>query len=226
MQDASFRIRGSEAGGELSNWDCSHLAKEEEACPSELFLGTLPLESKPDSFLNMSHPPPSLRSLTLHSLELKWHICKKMSATTCWTKLQQDDGKQQTTTTTTTTYQQQHHHHNNNNDDNNDNDNNTTSQESSLQSLDQSKGSQESGLNSFDLDNENPESSFGSDLDRLSLDSFAPDGETGFSSSDHQCEASSLTTLGKTMTIGFSLGSLTQENQEGDDSLEPLGIQA
>ena len=104
---------------------------------------------------------------------------------------------------------------NNNDDDNNDNDNNTNSQESSLQSLDHSKASQESGLNSFDLDNDNPESSFGSDLERLSLDSFATIGETGFSSSDHLGEASSLTNLGKTMTIGFSLGSLTQNNQEG-----------
>ena len=70
-------------------------------------------------------------------------------------------------------------------------------------------------MNSFDLDNENPESSFGSDLDRLSLESVATTGETGFSSSDHHGEASSLTTLGETMTIGFSLGSLTQNNQEG-----------
>ena len=69
-------------------------------------------------------------------------------------------------------------------------------------------------MTSFDLDNDNPESSFGSDLDRLSLDSFAQDGETGFSSSDHHCEAPSLT-IGKTMTIGFSLGSLNQRNQEG-----------
>ena len=105
---------------------------------------------------------------------------------------------------------------NNNNDNNNDNDNNTNSQESSLRSLDHSKESRESGLNSFDLDNENPESSFGSDLDRLSFESFAPTGETGFSSSDHQGEASSLTTLGaQMMTIGFSLGSLTQSNQKG-----------
>ena len=103
---------------------------------------------------------------------------------------------------------------NNNSDNNNDNDNNTNSPESSLQSLDQSKESRESGLNNFDLDNENPESSFGSDLDRLSLDSFAQDGETGFSSSDHRCEAPSLT-IDKTMTIGFSLGSLNQRNQEG-----------
>ena len=104
---------------------------------------------------------------------------------------------------------------NNNNDDNNDNDNNTNQQESSLQSLDQNEVSQESGLNSFDLDNDNPESSFGSDLERLSLGSFASIGETGFSSPDHHGEASSLTTLGTTMTIGFSLGSLTQNNQEG-----------
>ena len=69
-------------------------------------------------------------------------------------------------------------------------------------------------MNSFDLDTENPESSFDSDLERLSLDSFAQDGETGFSSSDHHCEAPSLT-IGKTMAIGFSLGSLTQNNQEG-----------
>ena len=66
-------------------------------------------------------------------------------------------------------------------------------------------------MNSFDLDNENPDS----DLERLSLESFAQDGETGFSSSDHHCEAPSLT-LGETMAIGFSLGSLTQDSQEGE----------
>ena len=71
-------------------------------------------------------------------------------------------------------------------------------------------------MNSFDLDSENPESSFGSDLDRESLDSFASIGETGFSSPDHHGEASSLPNLGKTMAIGFSLGSLTQDSQEGE----------
>ena len=96
---------------------------------------------------------------------------------------------------------------NNNNDDNNDNNNNKTSQRSSLQSLDQSKRCQETGLNSFDLDIENPESSFGSDLDRESLDSFASTGE-----------ATSLPNLGTTMAIGFSLGSLTQDNQIGEQA--------
>ena len=92
---------------------------------------------------------------------------------------------------------------NNNSDNNNDNDNNKNSQESSFSSL--------------DLDNENPESSLsGSDRDRLSFDSFAHTVETGFSSSDQQGEASSLTTLGEqTMTIGFSLESLNQSNQKG-----------
>ena len=99
---------------------------------------------------------------------------------------------------------------NNNNDNNNDNDSSTTSRESSFSSL--------------DLDNENTESSFGSDLDRLSFDSFAHDGETGFSSSDHHGEASSLTTLGETMTMGFSLGSLP-EQPKGDDSWDNLGSQ-
>ena len=96
---------------------------------------------------------------------------------------------------------------NNNSDDNNDNNNNTTSQRSNLQSLDQSIRRQETGLNSFDLDIENPESSFGSDLDRESLDSFASTGE-----------ATSLPNLGTTMAIGFSLGSLTQDNQIGEQA--------
>ena len=53
------------------------LTEEREACPSDLFLGTLPLERKPDSLAEMSHPPPSLHSLTLYSLELTWHISKR-----------------------------------------------------------------------------------------------------------------------------------------------------
>ena len=65
-----------------------------------------------------------------------------------------------------------------------------------------------------------------SDLDRLSFDSFAHTVETGFSSSDQQGEASNLTTLGEhTMTIGFSLGSLNQQQPKGDDSRDNLGSQ-
>ena len=114
---------------------------------------------------------------------------------------------------------------NNNNDDNNDNDNNTNSQRSSLQSLDQNKESQESSLNSFDLDNDNPESDLsGSDLDESSLGSFTSEMgsvESSFSSQDQQEAACSLDkhhlgTLGhQMMTIGFSLGSLNQNNQKG-----------
>ena len=79
-------------------------------------------------------------------------------------------------------------------------------------------------MNSFDLDSENPESSFGSDLETLSLESFAQDGETGFSSSDHHCEAPSLT-MNKTMAIGFSLGSLTQNTLEGNKQGDSFGRQ-
>ena len=79
-------------------------------------------------------------------------------------------------------------------------------------------------MTSFDLDSENPESNFGSDLETLSLESFAQDGETGFSSSDHHCEAPSLT-MNKTMAIGFSLGSLTQNNSEGNKQRDSFGRQ-
>ena len=105
----------------------------------------------------------------------------------------------------------------NNNNNNNNIDHNTTNNTNNNNDNDNNKNGQESSLRSLDLDNENPESSLsGSDLDRLSFDSFAHTVETGFSSSDQQGEASSLTTLGKqTMTIGFSLGSLTQNNQKG-----------
>ena len=99
---------------------------------------------------------------------------------------------------------------NNNNDKNNDTDNSTTSRESSFSSL--------------DLDNDNPESDLsGSDLDESSLGSFNPKGlvESSVSSEDQQEAACSfdkhhLGTLGHQMlTIGFSLGSLTQNNQKG-----------
>ena len=98
-----------------------------------------------------------------------------------------------------------HHHnnHTNNNNNNNDNDNN--------------KNSRESGL-SFDLDNDNPESE--PDLDSESLGSFSPTlgGESSLGSLDHREANLSLGNLGhKMMTIGLSLGSLIQQQQDGQE---------
>ena len=96
------------------------------------------------------------------------------------------------------------HNNDNNNDDNNYNNN---------------KRSQESGLNSYDLDNENPESE--PDLDSTSLGSFNP--TLGVVSSlDQQGANQSLKTIGQqqTMTIGISLGSLIQQNQDGQKGMQ------
>ena len=97
------------------------------------------------------------------------------------------------------------HNKTNNNDNDNDNNNN-----------DHNKNSQESGLNSLDLDNDNPESE--PDLDRTSSVSFTPamgQVESGLRSLDQQEADLSLDNLGhQLMTIGSSLGSLDQHQQE------------
>ena len=105
-----------------------------------------------------------------------------------------------------------------NNNNNNDNSTNTASQESSF--------------NSLDLANDNPESNLsGSDLDESSLGSFNPNGsvESSLGNEDQQEAACSfdkhhLEALGQQMmTIGFSLGSLTQHNEESNDSFDQEG---
>ena len=103
------------------------------------------------------------------------------------------------------------HHTNNTNDTNNNNNN--------------SKSSRESGLNSLDLDNENPESD--PDLDSRSLFSFNPivGVESSLGSYDQQEAEQSFSNIGETMTIGYGLGSFTQEGMmlgtTWDLSLEP-----
>ena len=104
-------------------------------------------------------------------------------------------------TTTNNDNNNQHNNHTDNNNNNNDNNNN--------------KNSRESGLQSFDLDKANPEST--PDLDGESLGSFSPKlgGESGLNSLDHQEANLSFKNLGHTMTIGLSLGSFSQNNQDG-----------
>ena len=96
--------------------------------------------------------------------------------------------------------------HTTNNDNNNDNDNNTSSRES--------------GLNSLDLDNDNPESE--PDLDEASLGSFNPTlgVESSLRSLDQHEANLSLANVGhQMMTIGFSLGSLIQQEQDGQEGM-------
>ena len=114
---------------------------------------------------------------------------------------------------------------NNNNNNNNNNTTNTTNNNNDNNNDDNNynnnnnKNSQESGLNSYDLDKDNPESE--PDLDSTSLDSLSP--TLGVESSFDQHEANpSLKTIGhqKTMTIGISLGSLIQHNQNGQEGMQ------
>ena len=226
LQDAGFRIRAQKQVESFPTRIAPTLQKKRSLSERTL-LGHLALGEQTGQLLEHVPPSPQLEQLDLVSAWACSHELSQLRAeiATLQETVRQLAGQsfskkmaENTNNNNTNNIDNNNTNNtnnNNNNDDNNDNDNNTNKQESSLQSLDHSKASQESGLNSFDLDNENPESSFGSDLERLSLDSFAQDGETGFSSSDHHCEAPSLTTLGKTMTIGFSLGSLNQRNQEG-----------
>ena len=107
-------------------------------------------------------------------------------------------------TTTNNNNNNQHNNHTDNNNNNNDNNNN--------------QNSRESGLQSFDLDKTNPESK--PDLDGESLGSFSPKlgGESGLNSLDHQEANLSFENLGhKTLTIGLSLGSFSQQSQDGQE---------
>ena len=115
---------------------------------------------------------------------------------------------------------------NNNNNNNTDKDNNNTTNNNNNSNNNNNEpnnynnniGSQESSLNSFDLDNENPESE--PDLDP-SLGSSAP--TWGVESNiDQQGAAKSLKTIGQqqAMTIGISLGSLIQQNQDNQKGMQ------
>ena len=93
--------------------------------------------------------------------------------------------------------------HNNNHTNNNNNNDNSN------------KSSQESSLNSLDLDTDNPESE--PDLDSASLGCFNPTlgVESSLRGLDQHEANLSLGNLGhKTMTIGLSLGSLIQQEQD------------
>ena len=107
--------------------------------------------------------------------------------------------------TPTTNNNNQYNNHTDNNNNNNDNNNNN-------------KSSRESGLQSFDLDKTNPESK--PDLDGESLGSFTQTmgDESSPTGLDHQEASLSFNNLGhnKTMTIGLSLGSFSQ-NQDGQE---------
>ena len=113
----------------------------------------------------------------------------------------QDDNNNNNDKTTTNNNNNQHNNHTDNNNNNNDNNN---------------KNSRESGLQSFDLDKPNPESK--PDLDGKSLGSFTQmmGDESSPTGLDHQEASLSSNNLGhnKTMTIGLSLGSFSQ-NQDG-----------
>ena len=112
------------------------------------------------------------------------------------------------------------HSDNNNNTNNNNITNNNNNNNDDNNDLNNNKNSRESGLNSLDLDNDNPESEL--DLDEKSLGSFSPTLGVEFSlRSLGQHEANhSLGNLGhQMMTIGFSLGSLIQQEQDGQEGM-------
>ena len=131
-------------------------------------------------------------------------FAEELAANGCNKKKNNNNTNNNNNNTTNTT----NNNNDNNNDDNNYNNNNNNN-----------KNSQESGLNSFDLDNENPESE--PELDSTSLGGLNP--TLGVASSLDQHGANpSLQTIGqqKTMTIGISLGSLIQQNQDGQEGMQ------
>ena len=106
----------------------------------------------------------------------------------------------------TTNNNHNNNHHNNHTDSTNSNNNNNN------------KNCRELGLNSFDLDKSDPESE--SDLDAESLGSFTQTlgGESSLLSLDHQEANLSLGNLGhQTLAVGLSLGSFSQQNQDGQE---------
>ena len=135
------------------------------------------------------------KSFSKQRAELAANGCKQTNNNNNNNNNNSDNNNSNTTNTT-----------NNNNDDNNYNNNN--------------KRGRESGLNNLDLDNDNPESE--PDLDAPSLGSFNPTlgVESSLRSLDQHEAHLSLENLGhKTMTIGFSLGSLIQQKQDGQEGM-------
>ena len=107
---------------------------------------------------------------------------------------------------------------NNTTDDNNNNNNQHNNHTDNNNTNNNNKNSRESGLNSFDLDKSDPESE--PDLDAESLGSFSPilGGESSLLGLDHHEANLSLGNLGhKTLAIGLSLGSFSQQNQDGQE---------
>ena len=111
-----------------------------------------------------------------------------------------------------------------NNNNNNNNNNTTTTATTTMTTTTKMTTTKtverESGLNSLDLDNDNPESE--PDLDEASLVSFNPamGVESSLRSLDQQEADLSLDNLGQqVMTIGFSLGSLIQQQQDGQEGM-------
>ena len=208
LQDAGFRAQ--KQAESFPDVDGIAPASKRRSLSEQPLLGHFALEERTRHKLQHV-PPPQLEQLDLVQLRAEIaHLQKivQQLAGQSFSKKKADNNNTNNNNNndhnTANNTNNNNNTHNNDSDDNNDNDND--------------KNSRESSLNSLDLDNENPESSASGseqDLDRLSLESFATAGETGFSSTDHHGEASSLTILGETMTIGFSLGSFTQRNQQG-----------
>ena len=167
LQDASFRSRAQRrAENHPATIGTVPAYKSRRSLSERPLLGHFALEEQTGQLGRNVPPSPQLTQLDLVQLRADMAHLKEMMqefAGKIFSKRMADNTNNNNIDNNTTT------NNNNNNDDNNDNDNKTNSQESSLPSLDQSKRCQESGLNSFDLDSENPESSFGSDLETLSF---------------------------------------------------------
>ena len=171
--------------------------QDEDPPPTQLELDKLELED--DSCNQRVQLEKAIKAMqqAVHSLAAKLAKAKASK---------QDDNNNNNNnndeTTTTNNNNNQHNNHTDNNNNNNDNNNN--------------KSSRESGLQSFDLDKTNPGSQ--PDLDEGSLGSFTQTlgDESSPPGLDHREASLSFNNLGhnKTMTIGLSLGSFSQ-NQDG-----------
>ena len=180
-------------------------------------LGQLGLEERPEK-LQQEDPPPT--QLDMYKLELEHKMLQleramaqmhqavhSLDAKLAKAKASKQDANNNNNNdeTTTNNNNNQHTNHTDNNNNNNDNNN---------------KSSRESGLQSFDLDKTSPGSQ--PDLDEESLGSFTHmmGDESSPTGLDHHEASLSSNNLGhnKTMTIGLSLGSFSQNNnKEGQE---------
>ena len=217
---ASFLRQAQEQAERLPLHRLPPALTQEDSFTEQTPLGHFGLEEQTGKLQNNALPPTQLE---LDKLELEDDSCNQrvqlrealeamqqavhsLAAKLAKAKAsKQDDNNNNNNNDETTTNNNNNNQHNNHTDNNNNNHDNNNN-----------KSSRESGLHSFDLDKTNPGSQ--PDLDGESLGSFPRTlgDESSTTGLDHREASLSFNNLGhnKTMTIGLSLGSFSQNNNK------------